>query len=186
MDEQRDYFRIEDQAWVDCRKVKHGRLNHEASDSFVGATEFQLTSELQRIETESAGLLHSLAERDVELANYLRTQNQKIDLLARTFIEFAHGEEQNAQAVTLSEVAISFYSEETFAKGQWLALRIMLQSEPLLFHCFAEVRECNALESRVEITADFGWRDEEQRDLLAKHIFRQQAKQRREQRNSHV
>lgn len=182
--EQREYFRIKDHAWIDYRKVKHDRLSAKAEDCFTAASEFTLTTELQEIEVEASKLMHGLAERDAELANCLRAVNRKIDVLARAIISSVHGEQRVPQEVVISEASIGFQSDTSFKGGQWLALRIMLESEALLLHCYAEVKSCEPDEtnSAYTINAEFGWREEEQQDLLAKHIFRQQARQRREQR----
>lgn len=184
MSEQQDYFQISDNAWLECRAVKHAYLNSSAADFFSAASDSELMTELQRLDAESAGQLHAIAERDPELANYLRLQNHKIDVVAKTLINNVQADGQTTQEILISEIGIQFNSNERFNKGQWLALRIMLESGPLLFCCFAEVlasETTSATQSGRRISAEFAWQDEEERDTLARHILRQQAKQRRAQ-----
>ncbi len=181
MDEQRQYFRINDTAWVDYRPIKHSQLSGSAAAHF-NTTDCELASDLQRLDGESSAQLRVLAERDAELASYLRIQSQKIDLLARAVIGSQQNDNKLLQNIILSEAGMQFLAGEQLKLGQWIAVRIVLESEPLVFHCFAEVLSCepsadNA--SHWQVNSEFGWRDEHDRDALAGHVLREQAKQRR-------
>lgn len=182
MDEQRQYFRINDTAWVDYRRIKHAQLSGSASAHFNGNDDCELASELQRLDSESSAQLHALAERDAELASYLRIQSQKIDLIARSVIGFQQSDDTLLQDIILSEAGMQFLTREPLKRGQWIAVRVVLKSEPLVFHCFAEVLSCDPCSDNDgywQLNSEFGWRDEHDRDLLAGHVLREQAKQRR-------
>ncbi|MEM8499062.1 MAG: hypothetical protein AAF542_13640 [Pseudomonadota bacterium] len=182
MDEQRHFFRINDTAWVDYRRIKHAQLSGSASTHFTSGEECELASELQRLDGESAAQLHAIAERDAELASYLRIQSQKIELIARSLIGTQQSDDTLLQEIIVSEAGMQFLSQEQLKPGQWIAVRVVLKSEPLVFHCFAEVQACEPCageDGRWIVNSEFGWRDEHDRDLLAGHVLREQAKQRR-------
>lgn len=182
MDEQRQYFRINDTAWVEYRRIKHAQLSGSASAHFSADQDCELASELQRLDSESSAQLHALAERDAELASYLRIQSQKIELLARAVIGSQQSDDTLLQDIILSEAGMQFLSSEQLKPGQWIAVRVVLKSEPLVFHCFAEVLDCDPQANKDgywQVNSEFGWRDEHDRDLLAGHVLREQAKQRR-------
>ena len=182
MIDQRQYFRINDTAWVDYRRVKHAQLSGSASAHFNSDEDCELASELQRLDSESAAQLHALAERDAELASYLRIQNQKIELIARSIISAQQSDDTLLQDIILSEAGMQFLSQEPLKPGQWIAVRVVLKSEPLVFHCFAEVQACDPCtdhDGQWSVNSEFAWRDEHDRDLLAGHVLREQAKQRR-------
>lgn len=181
MDEQRQYFRINDTAWVDYRRIKHSQLSGSAATHF-DTSDCELASDLQRLDAESSAHLRFLAERDAELASYLRIQSQKIELLARAVISTQQSNKDLLQDIVLSEAGMQFLASEQLKLGQWMAVRIVLKSEPLVFHCFAEVLSCEPCAHNTDhwqVNSEFGWRDEHDRDLLAGHVLREQAKQRR-------
>ena len=185
-EERRSYFRIDELVRLDYQIVDDQQLGRTPAEStFANASEYRLLSKLQTLDIEGSKYLHRLAESHPDLANFLKIQSNKIDMLARELVSSSGASLPPSQHVSLSEGGIAFLSRAAVVAGSTLALRVMLQADVLMFSCYAEVVNCrqNAQsDGRFTIATQFIDLAEDDQSLLAKHIIRQQARQRRAER----
>ncbi|UAW96974.1 PilZ domain-containing protein [Halopseudomonas nanhaiensis] len=173
-DDKRDFFRIQDTLVLDYRRVPGPDVDAEFAEH---SPLLGLLSDLHRLDYESQHLLRQIAERDRALANYLKVINKRIDLIGKA-VSLQLGEESgNPTKVTLSEGGMAFDSSEAIEPGTWLALRMVLQPTPLGLAVTACVIRCKPLSGSAgwNIAVSFDGLDDQQRQLLARHILQKQA-----------
>lgn len=173
-DDKRDFFRIQDTLLLDYRRIP----GPDADGGFGERTPLLgLLSDLHRLDYESQHLLRQIAERDRALANYLKVINKRIDLIGKA-VSLQLGEESGSPTeVTLSEGGMAFNTSEAIEAGIWLSLRLVLQPTPLGLVVNACVSRCEPLSdsSGWNIAVSFHALDDQQRQLLARHILQKQA-----------
>ena len=74
-------------------------------------------SGLHQLNFEAQHLLRQIAESNRTLANYLKVQNKRIELLGRALAQDLLKDQSAPQPVVLSEGGISFVSEQPLAEG---------------------------------------------------------------------
>lgn len=182
-DDKRDFYRIQDTLVLDYRSIP----GPEADAGFDQRSPlYGLLSDLHRLDYESQHLLRQIAERDRALANYLKIINKRIDLIGKAVSLQAADEAATPADVTLSEGGIAFVAQESIEPGSWLSLRLVLQPTPLGLILPARVVRCERLEdsSGWIVAASFETLDDQQRQMLARHILQKQAQNIRAARSS--
>lgn len=172
-DDKRDYFRIQDTLLLDYRLIS----GPEADDGFADNSPLLgLLSELQTLEYDSQPLLRQITEADRALANYLKVINKRIDLIARALSLQIADEAGPPTDVTLSEGGLSFFNAEPLAVGDWVSLRLVLQPTALGLIIPARVIRSEAhSDGRHRIALGFDELNDQQRQILARHILQKQA-----------
>jgi hypothetical protein len=188
-DERRQYFRIEDSLNLSYQKVPLDevadcveRLEKELDSHFT------VVSSLAAVTQEMMGNLHKIEASRPEIAAYLKSLDKKIDILGRAFL--AQATElftQPVQAVNLSATGISFDVSEPISEGTILELKILLLPSYTGILCFAEVVNCDAVESpdsdqRFNLRTNFSHIRVRDRDVLIQHVIQRQAAQIRQAR----
>lgn len=173
-DDKRDFFRIQDTLVLEYQQVP-------GPDADAGFAErsplFELLSDLHRLDYESQHLLRQIAERDRALANYLKVINKRIDLIGKAVSLQLGDEFGSPRQVTLSEGGMAFDNSEAIEPGTWLSLRMVLQPTPLGLVVTGCVTRCEPLGDSAgwNIAVSFDGLDDQQRQLLARHILQKQA-----------
>ncbi len=181
--ERREYFRIDDTAVVEYVAVAEADLRGKPADDFFSVTpSFQLLARLQEIDHEANKMLNGLRDSQRELANYLKLVNKKTDLLAAAVLQLGGEAQHRPQPVSLSAGGISFSTQEQFAQGDLLALRLQLVNDALFLCCFGIIVQAAASESEhspFTVAIEFRHMPDAAQTLLARHIMRsEQALQR--------
>ncbi len=173
-DDKRDFFRIQDTLFLDYRIVSSPEI-----DAGFGQRSplFELFSDLHRLDYEAQHLLRQIAERDRALAHYLKILNKRIDLIGKAVSLQIADESGRPTDVTLSEGGMAFNCDEALNPGDWLSLRLVLQPAPLGLVLPAQVIRCEQLRDSPSwiIAVSFDALDDQQRQLLARHILQKQA-----------
>ncbi|TWH64509.1 PilZ domain-containing protein [Azomonas agilis] len=169
--ERRRYYRIED--WVALEIVP------ESSDQRLNTALFSLLSEFHQLDSEQQVLLRQLADTDRILANYLRLQNRRMELLARALSQELERQMSPPRRVNLSEEGICFTQETPLPEQQSVYLYLVL-SQAVELCLKAQVTRCLPLEQgQYELALYFEELSESNRQLLARHILQKQAQERR-------
>ncbi|MCY1425121.1 PilZ domain protein [compost metagenome] len=141
---------------------------------------FNLLSELHLSEFESQHLLRQLGDSDRTLANFLKAQNKRIDLLSQVVAQTILGQIGEPQPVILSEGGIEFSQADAVEAGARLSVKMALMPQALGLLLRARVTHCDPRpDGRFEIGTQFEDISDAQRQLLARYILQKQAQQRR-------
>ena len=156
--------------------IDPSRGRTQTTDSLTAHPCFGLLSELQTLEYDSQPLLRQISETDRVVANYLKVINKRIDLIARALSLQASDQAGVPTEVTLSEGGLSFLNDQPLTVGDWVSLRLVLQPTPLGLIIPARVTRSEAhADGRHCIAVGFDGINEQQRQLLARHILQKQA-----------
>ena len=124
----RDFYRIEDRAGLEFRLVDEARVNDESADFPIPVSmHFQLLNQLLTIDLESSQLLRSIGEKDRNVASYLKGVDQKIELLAQMLVGCDEKlKDEHLKPITLSEGGVSFHHYESLESGRYVAIKLTL------------------------------------------------------------
>lgn len=177
--DQRAFFRIQDQVVLQVRQVDKQTLEREPPGQlFPQQAQHQLLQEFRRLGQEQHRLLQDVDKLDPSWLRLFKLQERKLDLLASHWL--AHSDpELVRQTVTLSEDGIAFESSKTCYRDSFLALSLILPSSNTGLCCFAQVLRCESLDNRHnnqrnQIAAKFLRLSEVERNQLARHIMLRQ------------
>lgn len=177
----REYYRIEDSIALEI--LTHDDLQGKQDGASQGL--FQVLGELHQLDFEAQHLLRQIAEGNRTLANYLKVQNRRIDLLAQALAQDLLHTIGPARPVILSEGGISFDHEESLPVDGLYRLKMVLMPQALGMLLDARVASCQPIEpGRFAVALSFDSLSDSQRQLLARHILHKQAAERRQARES--
>ncbi len=179
--ERREFFRIEDFLSLSYHEVAATDLPQRLEQMELEQNHnFTIMSGLAAISQQMTGVMHTIQADMPEIAHYLKSLDQKVDLLGRALLsgEITLTAEQ-AHPVNLSASGIAFKSTEQLEIGAILELRLLLFPSLTGLQTFGEVVGCNKLEpAEVEfpyfIRVTFTHMRESDRDVLVRHIVQRQ------------
>ncbi|NVJ62095.1 MAG: PilZ domain-containing protein [Gammaproteobacteria bacterium] len=174
--ERRDFFRIDDVVTMELSPIESG--DFDAADL---PTAFKLLHEIRKIDGENAALLLNIQEKYRDLANYLRSQNEKLDTIARHFIDQLGGNFKR-QEVNISGGGLKFESQTEYPVGSMWHLKLMLYPDCYGFYCTTKVVQSDKNGDRYTIGLEFEEINTHDQDELVKHITKLQSKQLRQER----
>lgn len=179
----RDFYRIQDMAILEFEPIESELLNADQVEFPLLVTpQFHLLNELQVIDADNSAVLRNIAEKERDIATYLKSISQKIELLGRALVESSEDvEELIPQDVTLSEGGISFNNEKPIKLNTHLALKLVLLPSYIGLLLFGRVVNCNEhIKGDYLINLVFERLAENDRQLIARHVLQHQAKERRD------
>jgi hypothetical protein len=180
----RQYYRVQDQVGLEFRRIAQGQ---EIRDLFEDQVTLGLHQELRRIDQDVRQQLAALADRDRNLAFLLKSLNYKLDTLARIMaFEQKPLQPEQWHRVTLSEGGVAFTADENTLKpgleiGDKLALRLTLLPELQRILVQGEVVEFADEAGQPQIHVAFAGLTDSDRQAIARHVLRVQARERQEQ-----
>jgi len=175
-EERREYYRIEDRVALEIMPANPDRREVEEPLPPL----FSLLGELHQLDFEAQHLLRQIAESNRTLANYLKVQNKRIELLGQALAQDMLKDQAAPQPVVLSEGGISFASDQPQVEEDVLTLKLILLPHGLGLLLPARVIYCTPMEDgRYDIGTEFEALTDAQRQLLARHILQKQALERR-------
>ncbi|KPX94729.1 Uncharacterized protein ALO63_03411 [Pseudomonas amygdali pv. mori] len=176
----REYYRIDDSVALEINPLSGA--DQASQDAMQDtSTLFDLLSELHVSEFESQHLMRQLDERDRVLNSFLKSLSKRIDLLGEVVAHTALGKLGAPQPVKLSEGGIQFNSQQGFAVGEQLSIKMVLMPQAAGLMLRAMVSQCDArADGSFDISTDFVNLPDAQRQLLARHVLQRQAQHRRQ------
>ena len=175
-EERREYYRIEDRVALEI--IPTSPDDREVEEPLPPL--FSLLGELHQLDFEAQHLLRQIAENNRTLANYLKVQNKRIELLGQALAQDLLKDQGAPQPVVLSEGGISFACDQPQTEGATLTLKLVLLPQGLGLLLAARVIYCAAMDDgRFDIGTEFEVLTDAQRQLLARHILQKQALKRR-------
>lgn len=176
--ERRRFFRIEDNIILFFREVDARELNQPLGAAEPIMDTFSLTAELDLLTLESRSQMRRIERDYPPVAEFLQVLEQKIDLVARAIL--ANDPElsrQPTRRVSLSASGLAFESEENYALGSTLELKMVLPPE--MVGVQARGRVVYSQQTRGEfpvyqVAVDFAELADKDRDLLIRHVVRKQ------------
>lgn len=190
-EERRRYFRINDdinlfyKVITDHSLIKTSHLNSDILSNCSLSTALDLMTQ------EAKLTLHRIDQNEPEIAKYLAMLNSKIDLLAQALKSLgADSTEYQTRTVSLSASGVAFDCEEALNIGDMLEIKMVLSSLTAVIVTYAKVVYCkinpenNADRLPYVIGVDYVNLQEQEQELMIKHMIKKQMQQIRKKKDS--
>lgn len=189
MSERRSFFRIDESIALEFKLVDEATLRKNQPEIlFNNVSSLKLYSELKKIDSENAQLLHQIKELSRPLAEYLHNLNRKLELIGQELMAEQKPQPQakTIRQVNLSEGGIAFGSINAINQGDYIALRLVFLPSNAGLTLFAKIIRCEpGASGEYQIAAKFHHINELQQQLIGQQIMRaQMAEKRRLQQTS--
>ncbi|AJQ95840.1 PilZ domain-containing protein [Gynuella sunshinyii] len=176
MEERREFFRIDDMAFVCGRRWNEQQLS--IPEYFPEFKFLQLHGELRLLEQDALTTYQKIDDEHVK--HLLDIQNRKIDVLSKyLLIKDLAQTGIEPQKIVISEGGIGFRGDMQFAAQETIAVAIIFTPSYLSLFAEATVVACNpSLDGGFYVHAEFFKIPESDRQRLARHLLAEQARQR--------
>lgn len=187
-DERRRFFRIEDLVHLTFREIDDTELAYKADLLEKGLVEqFMINSSIAAVTADMAATLRKIEVNDPDVAQYLKSLDQKIDMIGRAFmVDEVNAQDNKASAVNLSASGIAFHHDKQIQEGTTLEIKLMLMPSNAGILTYGKVISNEAMQgpegADYQVRVDFTHLREEDRDLLIRHVIRKQGDMLRERR----
>lgn len=187
-EEKRQYFRVNDTINLLHRVVDEGWINQRSHVSTDVLSSCSLSAALEVLNQEAAALSPRLERRDPEMFEYLKIIDNKIHLIALALNPQVNADEfceHDMHDVSLSAAGVAFTNDIALPVGTLLELRMLLTSCLVVIVVFARVVQCKDISKDntvypFAICAEYINMNEEDRELLIKHVIKKQMQQLRD------
>jgi len=187
-DERRRFFRIEDLVHLTFRIIDETELAYKTDLLEKGLVEqFMITSSLAAVTADMSATLRKIEVNDPDVAHYLKSLDQKIDMIGRAFmVDEVNTQDNQACAVNLSASGIAFHHENEIPVGTYLEIKMLLMPSNAGVLTYGKVigndKVAGIKGTDIQVRVDFTHLREEDRDLLIRHVIRKQGDMLRERR----
>ena len=184
MSERRQYYRIDDSVIFNYRVLQEDNLVTEQDKKASAA--FEMIELFGQMNQQMRVTLGRIGERSADIASYLKSLDNKIELLAEMNL---FKENQSAlglrQKINLGAGGLSFCSDEKLKEGTLLAVDMILSTDLSCLHLMGHVVEVfnnNRSEGQYNISIAFSDISDIEEDDIVKHIMHLQSEQLRSKR----
>lgn len=184
--DRREFFRLDDQVNLSHRVISEDELPKGVGDIAYGPSDgLSVMTRLTHISHQLTATLHRIDQQNPDLADYLRALDEKMEILAQTFLSQSNGLiEQPTQRVNLSAGGIAFVTETSYQ------LETVLEIQMLLFPSYSGIMAYGRVVSSdpseegdgYQTRIDFECIRDSDRDALIRHILRRQGEYLRQMR----
>ena len=180
-EERRRFFRIDDLVHLSYRTVPPvelpeslEQLEHSVADSF------SVVPNLNALTQQMAPCLHKIEQSDPDVANYLKSIDQKIEMLGRAISAKDSGiTDQPARPVNLSAGGLAVRAAKPVDEGVMLEIKMLLLPSFTGILTYGSVVACEPMEDDDEygycLRVGFSHMRDVDRDALIRHLLRRQA-----------
>ncbi|MBE9527025.1 MAG: PilZ domain-containing protein [Proteobacteria bacterium] len=182
--ERRQYYRIDDSVIFNYRVLQEDNLVTEQDKKASAA--FEMIELFGQMNQQMRVTLGRIGERSADIASYLKSLDNKIELLAEMNL---FKENQSAlglrQKINLGAGGLCFCSDEKLKEGTLLAVDMILSTDLSCLHLTGHVIEAfnnNGSEGQYNISIEFSDISDIEEDNIVKHIMHLQSEQLRSKR----
>lgn len=186
IEERRRYFRVNDTINLLHKVIDENSLSSQSHVSNDVLNSCSLTVALDVLSQEARMLMPRLERRDPELFEYLKIMDTKINLIAQAIsLKGEEFSEHDTREICLSATGLAFSNETAIETGALLELRMLLTSCMAVIVAYARVVHCRDIsrdnpQHPYSICVEYVNMQEEDRELLIKHVVKKQLQQLRD------
>lgn len=187
--DRRRFFRIEDEITLSYREVCLEDVPDAEGFREEILDTFSLSSALESLTQESRTQLKRIERSQPEVAGFLKTLEQKIELLTQSLlIKDAKLADCTIQKVNISAAGLAFDAEQALRPGAVIEIKMILYPSLVALVTYGKVIYCNTSiddnQFPYHIGVDFLSLREQDREVLIRHLVKKQIKQLRERKES--
>lgn len=175
--ERRRFFRVEDEIVLVYRPIAPEDMPDPSQFQNQALDHFSLTSTLEYLTQESHAHLRRIERDHPDVAEYLKTLERKIEVLAQALmISNNRLVDQPTRKVNLSAAGIAFDTGQPIAEGSLLELKMVLPPSLVGIITFGKVIHCTPLanDEGWHVGVDFLSMREQDREFLIRHVVKRQ------------
>lgn len=171
--ERREYFRIDDEVYLDYAAISQQELN--AAPEFLANLEnnaFSLSADFATLNNNIHPVLNNITQLHPDIAQYLQFLNEKIDSLGQILLQKDNAFDSDKLInANLSASGIMFQSAQEIIANQAIKLEIILLPEKVGILIFAEVVKVDKSKDKNgwNICAEFKHIRDKDQELIIKH-----------------
>ncbi len=178
--DRRRFFRVQDHIALKFRQVLPAELEELISNlSSQETTRLSLPGTFAATSRRMEHLLRKIKETQPDLATYLKSLNEKLDIIARAlFMENSDLADVSPCEVDLSASGVAFRSEVYLKPGGNIELKLLIF--PSLIHIttigvvIRSERSGEPSERPYDVAVDFDFIREKDRELIIQHVLRKE------------
>ncbi|MCO4798911.1 MAG: PilZ domain-containing protein [Colwelliaceae bacterium] len=140
-------------------------------------TPFKMASDMSSLDQAALRPLQALSGVAGQLVDYLNHQAQKIDLLMGYILSQQIEEESHFQGVSFGGGGITFSSESSFNLGEYVELKVFIESDNCAVYCYGEIIEVNKHENGYQQKVIFHFIRDDDREILVRASLHKQSEQ---------
>ncbi len=175
--DRRQFFRLDDKVNLGFEILTEEEMLTRVNELTLGLTDsLTVMTRMTSISQQLAASLHRIDQRDPDIADYLRGLDEKIEILAQTYLS-KNGDLSDLpkQTVNLSAGGIAFTVDEAISLSAPLEVKLLLFPSYTGILVYGRVVSCEASsEESYQVRIDFEFIRDSDRDVLIRHILRRQ------------
>ena len=187
-EERREFFRIDDSLLVSYRVLVGGERQRRLDDQEQGLEDrFTIMTRMQAVSQHLSAALHRIEQRDVDVADYLKALDEKVNLLGQSYLaEETELMDQPSKPVNLSAGGLALDSGEPLDVGTEVEIKLLLLPSHTGIVAFGEVVGVEKAQDNPtyphRLRINFSHIRDADRDALIRHILRRQGQMLRQER----
>ncbi|MCM2679937.1 PilZ domain-containing protein [Echinimonas agarilytica] len=178
-----EYFSVNYQCSVNVQRLTE---SESVPDEVTFASEipapFLVSSEAAHIDSAALRSLRNIGEYSQDLAEYLKMQSRKIDVIMGYVLSLQDDASERFQTTSISGSAITYTSTKALNVGDHARLKIFLPEESVAIYAYAQVKAVEMQNDLYTISLDLiRMRETDQEHLIRAtlHIQTRQLKERK-------
>jgi hypothetical protein len=189
-EERRRFFRIDDAINLYYKVVDEQAVIAASKMSDDLLSNCSLVTALDMLDQESRLIMHRVERNDPEIAEYLKVIDSKISLLAQAVMrQGTDFSKSNLCQTNISASGLSIEIDHPIEEGAFLEIKLLLTSCIAVILVFGQVVYCkkNTREGAsmpYQVGIDYINLNDQDREVLIKHIVKRQMQQIREKKES--
>ncbi len=173
--ERRRFFRVEDEIVLVYRPIAPEDMPSLEAFQNQLIDHFSLTSTLEYLTQESQAQLRRIERESPAVAEYLKTLERKIEVLAQALMVSNNRlADQPTRKVNLSAAGIAFTADQPLEEGGTLELKMVLPPALVGIVTFGRVVYCTRQPEGWRVGVDFLSMREQDREVLIRHVVKRQ------------
>lgn len=189
-DDRRDFFRIDDTVHLFYKIVDEGEIATRSPRTDDLLSSYSLITALDILDQKSRLMMNRVERKEPEIAEYLKLMESKISFLAQAVMRQGNDfTDRNMRKANISASGLAFESDAVIETGQFLEIKLLLTSCLVGIVIYGKVVYCKAVGGGdialpFQIGIDYVNLQEQDREILIKHVVKRQMQQIREQKRS--
>jgi hypothetical protein len=172
-----EFFTVEGHFSVNVSMIDQEETHHYQTFIDNMPTPFKMASDISVLDQAALRPLQALSGIAGQLVEYLNHQAQKIDLLMGYILSQQIDETTRYQGCTFGGGGITFLSEVAFKIGDYVELKIFIQSDNCAVYCYGEIIEISSKNDILVYKAIFHFIKDEDREILVRTSLHKQSEQ---------
>ena len=171
------YFQIEYPIDINLELISEHQLPKSDADieQFIPPL-FKLVNEVNVIEQTALRPLRQLGDVAEELAQYLKLQSRKIDLVLSHILANENQDEEQLETFSFGGSGFTLITDESFLENVFYRCKLFLKDESAAVYCFCQVVDSQLNNDKYKTRFVFSHIREQDQELLVRASLHAQAK----------